>query len=118
MKSYDQNKESSYPMHLNSNNLYGQAISQKLPGDGFEWFIKNYENVIKNYDKHSDIGYIFKVDTEYPKRLENLHNDLPFLPERMKIKKCKKLVCNLYDKNNYVAHVRTLKQALNRGLIF
>ena len=36
----------------------------------------------------------------------------------MKIIKCKKLVCNLYDKNNYAAHIRTLKQALNRGLIF
>ena len=29
------------------------------------------------------------------------------------IKKCHKPVCNLYDKNNYVAHIRILKQALN-----
>ena len=36
----------------------------------------------------------------------------------MKTKKCNKLVCNLYSKNNYVAHIRTLKQALNHGLIF
>ena len=35
----------------------------------------------------------------------------------MKIKKCNKLVSNLYDKNKYVAHTRTLKQALNHGLI-
>ena len=35
----------------------------------------------------------------------------------MKINKCSKLVCNLYDKNNYVAHIRSLKQALNPGLI-
>ena len=35
----------------------------------------------------------------------------------MKINKCSKLVCNLYDKNNYVVHIRSLKQALNRGLI-
>ena len=35
----------------------------------------------------------------------------------MKIKKCHKLVCNLYDKNNYVAHIRILKQALNHGSI-
>ena len=40
-----------------------------------------------------------------------------FLPERMKIKKCNKLVCNLSDKNNYFVHIRTLKQALNHGLI-
>ena len=35
----------------------------------------------------------------------------------MKINKCRKLVCNLYDKNNYVVHIRSLKQALNHGLI-
>ena len=46
-----------------------------------------------------------------------MHEDLPFLPERMKIGKCKKLACNLYDKKNYVVHIRSLKQALNHGLI-
>ena len=35
----------------------------------------------------------------------------------MKIKKCNKLVCNLYDKKEYVVHIRALKQALNHGLI-
>ena len=46
-----------------------------------------------------------------------MHEDLPFLPERMKIGKCKKLVCNWYDKKNYVVQIRSLKQALNHGLI-
>ena len=46
-----------------------------------------------------------------------MHSDLPFLPERMKINKCSKLVCNLYDKKNYVVHIRSLKQVLNHGLI-
>ena len=35
----------------------------------------------------------------------------------MKINKYNKLVCNLYDKKSYVAHIRSLKQALNHGLI-
>ena len=35
----------------------------------------------------------------------------------MKINKCNKLVCNLYDRNNYFVHIRALKQALNHGLI-
>ena len=43
---------------------------------------------------------------------------MPFLPERMEINKCKKLVCNLYSKKKYVAHINTLKQALNHGLKF
>ena len=45
-----------------------------------------------------------------------MHSDLPFLPERMEINKCKKLVCNLYDKKKYVVHIKSLKQALNHGL--
>ena len=61
-------------------------------------------------------GYIFEVDVKYPKKLHDLHSDLPFLPERMEINKCKKLVCNLYDKKKYVVHINSLKQALNHGL--
>ena len=64
------------------------------------------------YDK----GYIFEVDVKYPRRLHDLHSDLPFLLKRMKIDKCKKLMCNLRNKKKYVVHIRSLKQALNHGL--
>ena len=47
----------------------------------------------------------------------SLHNDLPFLHERNKIKKCDKLVSSIYDKENYGVHIRALKQSLNHGLI-
>ena len=56
-----------------------------------------------------------EVDVKYPKRFYNLQ--ILFLSERVKIKKCNKLVCNLFDKNNYVVHIRTLKQELNHGLV-
>ena len=75
------------------------------------------EDFIKNYDEDSDKGYNLEVDVKYPKNLHTLHSDLPLLPERMKINKCSKLLCNLYDKNNYVVHIRSLKQTLNHGLI-
>ena len=75
------------------------------------------EDFIKNNDECSDKGYFFEVDLEYPKNLHDLQSYLPFLPERMKINKCSKLVYNLYDKNNYVVHIRSLKLALNHGLI-
>ena len=42
---------------------------------------------------------------------------MPFLPEKLKIKKYNKLACNVQDKKNYVAQIRALKQALNHGLI-
>ena len=41
---------------------------------------------------------------------------MPFLPERMKIDKIQKLVCNLHDKKKYVVHISILKQALDHGL--
>ena len=49
--------------------------------------------------------------------MHDVHSGLPFLPEAMKINKCNKFACNLYDKNNSVVHIRSLKQALNHGLI-
>ena len=78
---------------------------------------KFHEDFIKNYDEGSNEVYILEVDIEYLKDLHNLHSHLPFLSKRMKIRKFNKLVCNLYDKKEYVAHIRTLKQALNHGLI-
>ena len=120
MQNYDKNKESSYIMYLNANNLYGWAMSQKLPVKHFRWkknMLKFNEKFIKHYDEYSDKGCILEINVEYPKRFPNLQNDVQFLPEEMKIKKCHKLLCNLYDKNNYVAHIRILKQAFNHGLI-
>ena len=61
--------------------------------------------------------HILEVDVEYPKTLHDLHSDLPILPEIMKINNGSKLACNLYDKNNYVVHIRSLKQTLDPGLI-
>ena len=60
------------------------------------------EDFINSYVKNSGKGYILELDVEYPKKLHDLHSDLPFLPERMKINKCSKLVCNMFDKNNYI----------------
>ena len=120
MKNYDKNIESSYLMYLDVNNLYGWAMSQKLPVDGFKWIKKLSEfdeSFVKNYYENNDKGYILEVDVEYPKILFNLHRDLPFLPERRKIQKCKKLVCDIHNKENYVVRIRALKQALNHGLI-
>ena len=37
IKNYDKNKESSFIEYLDGNNLYGWAMSQKLPVDGFKW---------------------------------------------------------------------------------
>ena len=76
-------------------------------------YMKNYNN---NYNENDNKGYIFEVDVKYPKRFHKLHSDLLFLPERIEVNKCKKLICNLSNKKKYVIHVNSLKQALNHGL--
>ena len=87
---------------------------KKLPECNSIEFNKSF---IKGCNENSNRGHYLEVDVEYPKNLHNLHSDLPFLPERMKIKKCNKLVCNIQDKEKYVVHIRALKLALNHGLI-
>ena len=67
MNNYDKNKESSYLIYLDANNLYGGAMSQKQPVEGFRQVKNVYvidEEFIKNYDNDSDIGFILRVDIE------------------------------------------------------
>ena len=118
IQNYNNNEESSYIQYLDTNNLYGWAMSKKLPVNGFKWLDSNKinEDFIKNYNENNDKGYILEVDVKYPKRLHELHSDLPFLSERMEVNKCKKLICNdVFNKKKYVVHINALKQALNHG---
>ena len=108
MKNYGENKESSYIQYLDANNLYGWAMPQKLPVNGFKWIEDTSEineEFIKSYDENNDKGYILEVDVIYAKKLHDLLTDLPFLPKRMKIDKCKKLVCNLRNKKKNTLYI-------------
>ena len=121
MKNYYKNIESSYLMNLDVINLYAWGMSQKLPVNGFKWakrLSKFDEGFIKNCDENRSKEDILQVNVKYPKYLFNLYKDLLLLAERRKIKKCNKRLCNIHDKGSYVLHIRTLKQALNHGLIF
>ena len=105
MKNYDKIKESSFLMYVDANNLYGWAMSKKLPVDGFKWVddLSIFtEDFIKSYDEEGDVGYLLVVDIEYQITLRMLHSDLPFLLDRMKVNKVKKLVCNVTDKKHYL----------------
>ena len=120
MKDYDKNKKSSYLKYWDVSNLLVWAMSLKLPVNELEQIedtSKFNEDFIKNYNEESDEVYFLEVDVQYPEKLHDLHNDVPFLPERMKTEKVGKLVTNLHDKTEYVIHIRNLKQSLNQGLI-
>ena len=58
-KNYDENKESSFLIYDDANNLYGFAMCKKLPVDDFEWVddLSIFtEDFIKNYDEEDDTG--------------------------------------------------------------
>ena len=80
---------------LDVNNLCGWVILQKHPVNNFAWIEDTSqfnEDFIKNYNEEADEGCFLEVDVQYPEKLHQLHNDLPFLPERMKLKKIIKLI--------------------------
>ena len=104
-------EESRFLQYLDANNLFGWAISQPLPTGGFRWVTPD------EITERSDKGYLLEVDVKYPKELHNLHNDLPFMCEKMVIDGVKKLVPNLCNKKNYIIHIEALNQALKHGLI-
>ena len=89
MKDYNKKKESSHLKYWGVNNLYGCVMLQKLPVSHYEWIkdISQFnEDFIKNYNEDSDDGYFLEVDIQYFENLHDLHNNLPFLPKRKKLK--------------------------------
>ena len=120
MKIYDKNKELLYLKYWDVNNLYGWAMSQKLPVNNFESMedtSKFNEDFIKNCNDGGDEGYFVEVDIQYPDKLHERHNDFPFLPERIKLEKVERFGANLHNKIEYVMHIKNLKQTLHHGLI-
>ena len=143
-KSYDKNKETSFISYLDATNLYGLAMSQKLPYKNLRWETAlPTEEMILNY-RDDNRGYILEVDLEYPKELHDYHSDYPLAPEiinittdmlsdyqkdlyskiysnekkeiQVKDEKTTKLILNLNDKDKYVVHIKTLKFYLQHGL--
>ena len=114
MKNYDSSKKG-------TDLMYGYAMCKKLPTGNFKWvedlsiFTKDF---IKNYSEDSNTGYLLVVDVKYPENLYRDHKYLPFLPDKTKINKVKKLTCPLHDKKEYISpmYISALKQALKHRL--
>ena len=139
-ETYDENKPSSFISYFDANNLYGLAMTKKLPYDNFKWdYSFLTDKKILNYDEDSDEGYILEVDLQYPEQLHDLHKDYPLAPEIMSVSEdmlskhqkelhykyygkeakdedTKKLILSLMDKKKYVLHISALKFYLQHGL--
>ena len=120
MKDFNKMEPSKYLMYVDANNLYGWAMSEKLPIHSFKWLSnKEIENLFNNriVQVWEKTPCILEVDLEYPEELHDLHNDYPLCPERVECDKgVKKLIPNLRNKNNYVIHYKTLIQCLRLGM--
>ena len=124
---FNPQEKSSFLQYLDVNNPYGWAMSQPLPTGGFRWVSIGVEHPasgdpneideLTEQARCTDKGYLLEVEIRYPKELHDSHNDLPFMCEKMEINKVEKLVPNLYDKKNYVIHIRALDQAISHRLI-
>ena len=136
MNDYDPKKQSTFISYLDMNNLYGWAMSEYLPYEGFKW-LKNVDKFdVMSINEKSLIGYLLEVDLKYPDKLHELHNDYLLAPEKLvvfsdmlskyckkiadkyeiKVGDVKKLIPNLGNKTNYVVHYRNLQLYLSLGM--
>ena len=106
------NKPSTFITYLDANNLYGWAMSQRLPTHGFKWMDS------KELKDWRDMPCILEVDMEYLEELHDLHSDYPLAPESIKLNgsTVSKLIPNLYNKEKYILHHTNLKLYESLGL--
>src|SRR5271156_3772252 len=131
-------------MYIDANNLYGGALSQKLPVSEFIEY-PNPETIDwLRIDTETDYGYMLEVDLEYPPEIHDKTQNFPLaaesrdithdmLTDEMKIlyrqlniirgrkedaemPTCNKLVGTCYNKTQYVVHFKILKFYLQQGL--
>jgi len=125
-------------MYLDANNLYGAALSEKLPLKDFRWLSKREIEVLDlSQDFDGDKGYIVECDLHYPSHLHESHSNLPLAPEILEVgfdnlspftkdamKKTEgvvykdvKLMSTFHDRKNYVLHVKNLKLYIELGMV-
>ena len=87
LKNYDSNKEYTFIMYWDANNLYGWGMNQPLPYSDFNFLTKKEINefCLDCMSENSQISHILEVDLEYCKELHDNHSDYPVAPEKVEI---------------------------------
>ena len=84
-------------------------MCRQLPTGGFRWVKSNLDSwdkqKINDLARYEQKGYLLEVDVD-----DDLHNDLPFMPEITAPagNTVKKLIPNLNNKRRYIIHIRVL----------
>ena len=144
---FDDGKPTTHCIYLDANNLYGWAMSEKMPYGNLR-FLSHAEIEqldVNDLDASGDTGYILEVDLDYPARLHDAHNELPVAPTTRCVSRDEwspltallaqqvsylpsgasnnprkthpKLIADLKRKTRYVVHYRNLQQYLKLGLV-
>ena len=109
-------------------------MSQPLPYDEIKFDESVELEDILNTPDDSDIGYFIEVDLKYPDNLKVKTKNFPIAPVNKKINpdkfsdymkeikpdtyiQTKKLICDFYDKKNYLVHYSMLKFYVRHGMI-
>ena len=141
MSSYDPSEPESHLLYIDANNLYGHAMSQKVPVDEIKWVdgetVESWtaDNLMA-MDPNASHSYILEVDLEIPESIHDSTSDYPLCPEKLKINEdmispksreirvqrgcggkfvAEKLAPNLLPKREYVVHLRNLQFYLSKG---
>ncbi|KAK3748956.1 hypothetical protein QZH41_006842 [Actinostola sp. cb2023] len=91
MKDYRKDEKSIFIKYLDANNLYGWAMSEPLPTDGFKWMSKDK---LRHWYRYP---CILEVDLEYPEKLRDLHDEYPLAPEHLTLNKVEKSAAVIVD---------------------
>ena len=128
-------------LYVDENNLYGAALSMRLPQWGFMWMTPEEMAALDwlAVDTEGDEGYTLEVDLEYPESIHDKSIDLPYAPERLTprhewltqtqlqqyknayidrhtYKGTSKLMLTQFNKEKYVVHFKILKFYLQQGM--
>ena len=135
-------REQNYISYWDENNLYGNALRQRLPCGEFQWMTEDEWTAInwQTVDVEGVCGYALKVDLSYPQELHERTKDFPLAPvsttvsedmftcymrdqwqvrseiRHQPFKTEKKLLMTCYDKIEYVVHFKLLQFYLNMGM--
>ena len=85
MNDHDPKKQSTFISYPDINNLYGRAMSEDLPYEGFKWLTNVDEFDVMSINEKSLIGYLLEADLEYYDKLHELHNDYPLALEKLAV---------------------------------